>query len=420
MTEYEIARRMLRRAMRGTPAASHLAKDVLEWARTHGRTLFGLTAAQAKKLTWTDLARLLDEAPAAVEHTAGALRLAGDFARLLRLGPLDTAIVQVLIAVDRLRFPSELKRIMAKYGHSLPALIGEVAGAEPKDCERLVRLNPVVQHGLVTFHSDGPGRQGLEVRWALTKLIDHQPDDAGRIVETMVGPLQPARLPLTAFAHVEDAEFLRRLLEGTARESAAGINVLVYGPPGTGKTEFVRALAAAAGLTLHGVGEAQDDGEEPDRWDRIGALVMGQRLLAGSGAALLFDEMEDLIGDAQPTRGDWMKGRQGSKVFVNRLLETNAVPVIWTTNAIGNVDAAILRRMSHVVKLDLPSRETALRMLGHVAGEEGVVPGAAFAELVEAAPETAAVLRVAARSARLAGEADGGVRPARALVRALR
>jgi hypothetical protein len=82
--------------------------------------------------------------------------------------------------------------------------------------------------------------------------------------------------------------------------------------------------------------------------------------------------MEDLIGDAKPSSGDWVSGRQGSKVFINRLLETNAVPVIWTTNALGNVDAAILRRMSFVLKLDLPSPGTARQMLGRIAAEEGV------------------------------------------------
>jgi transitional endoplasmic reticulum ATPase len=148
--------------------------------------------------------------------------------------------------------------------------------------------------------------------------------------------------------------------------------------------------------------------------------MMGQRLLGGTPAALLFDEMEDLVGGERPSAGDWRTGRQGSKVFVNRLLETNVVPVIWTSNAIGNVDPAVLRRMSHVLRMDLPSRNTALRMLSHVAAEEGVTPGGAFEQLLEAAPETASVLRVAARSARLAGEADGGVRPARAIVRALR
>ncbi len=425
MTENEIVRRMLRRAMCGVPASAPHAKALLEWARAHGTALFGLKAAQAKKLTWTALAQALRDAPeeSRPERAAdpgGVLRLAADFARLLRLDPLDSAVVAVLFAADRLPGASSLTSLLARRRIPLAPLVGEVAGADPAEAERRVRLNPLVRHGLIGFNSERREHEIIVVRWTLARLIDRLPRDAGEIVELMVGPCQSAALPWPAFGHVEDADFLRRLLEGALRERAKGINVLVHGPPGSGKTEFVRALAAAAGMALHGVGEADDEGEEPTRWDRISALLMGQRLLEGTPAALLFDEMEDLIGDAQPSGSDWMTGRKGSKVFVNRMLETNPVPVIWTTNAIGNVDPAILRRMSHVLKLDLPSRDTALRMLRHVADEEGVTPDSGFETLLEAAPETAAVLRVATRSARLAGEADGGTRSARTLVRALR
>jgi hypothetical protein len=75
------------------------------------------------------------------------------------------------------------------------------------------------------------------------------------------------------------------------------------------------------------------------------------------------------------------------------------VPVIWTTNALGNVDAAILRRMSFVLKLDLPSPGTARQMLGRIAAEEGVAPSSGMEALIDQAPETATVLRVAARGA---------------------
>lgn len=93
--------------------------------------------------------------------------------------------------------------------------------------------------------------------------------------------------------------------------------------------------------------------------------------------------------------------------------------MIWTSNAVGNIDNAILRRMSFVLKLDLPSRKAALRMLDRIAADEGVVPGNGFGRLLDLAPESATVLRIAARAGRLAGEPDG-IRPAKALVKALR
>jgi hypothetical protein len=76
--------------------------------------------------------------------------------------------------------------------------------------------------------------------------------------------------------------------------------------------------------------------------------------------------------------------------------------------------------MSFVLRLAHPPRSVALRMARRIAGDEGVASGDAMNALIDVAPETASVLRVSARVARLAGEADGGARAAASLVQALR
>jgi hypothetical protein len=422
MTEWDIVRGLLLRITRGLPASASLARAVLEWAEPHHGWLIGSEEESACEaaLDWPTLIAALAASHTAEPARPHSMRLADELGEQLTLVPFDAALLQAIVACDRLPRVASLAKVASTHGHDLPSLIGMLAGAEPHEADRAVRRSDVLRLGLACFRANRQGEVEVEICWTLQRLLDRAPARGEAMLDTLVGARQPSRLAVADFAHVADADFLVRLLRGAVAGRAAGVNILIHGPPGTGKTELARTIADAAGLALHGVGEADDDGEEPSRWDRVNALHLAQRVLARTtGAALLFDEMEDLIGEAQPSGDDWFAKRQGSKVFVNRLLETNPLPVVWTTNAIGNVDPAILRRMSFVLKLDLPSRAAAARMLTRIAAEEGVDPNG-LDTLIDQAPEATTVLRVATRSARLAGEADGGKRSAEALVRALR
>lgn len=418
MTEHDIVRGLLLRLGSEASARSPLAKALREWIAPNAQWLIGRSVA---KMRWQELLAAIDDARAPPEQRSSLLELGEALGNLLAFEPFDARLLTIIIAVDRLRRPAGVARIAEQNRHDVPALLGMLAGAAPDEAEACVRRSPILRLGLARFIENRQGTTEIDLDWTVTRLLDRGPASAGEMVEALAGPRQVATLDLDDFAHVKDADFLVRLLRGAVRERAAGINILIHGPPGTGKTEFARTLAAAANVALHAVGEADEEGEEPCRWDRICALRLAQRLMKShGGAALLFDEMEDLIGDARPSEGDWMSGKAGSKVFVNRQLETNPVPVIWTTNAIGNIDPAMLRRMSFVLKLDLPSRRAAERMLKRVADSEQTAPGAKFDTLLDAAPETATILRCAVRAGRLAGDADGGARSAEALVRALR
>jgi AAA+ superfamily predicted ATPase len=422
MTEHEMVQRLLRRIGSGVPATASLATAILSWAETHGTWLLAdHVPTPAEALDWPTLLAASAAASGHPDVPAQALLVAAELGGLLGFAPFDAALLCWIAASDRLPRVGSLLRVAGAHGHDLPRLLGELAGAEIGVAERQVRQSPVLKLGLASFRENRDAIIVVDVNWPFCRLLDRGPVDGAGAIDALVGARQVARLALGAFDHVDDAAFLVALLRGALAERAAGINILLHGPPGTGKTELARTLAAAAGAALYTVGEADEDGDEPTRWERLSALRLAQRLLApGGGTVLLFDEMEDLIGDATPGQGDWMARRSGSKVFINRLVETNPVPVIWTTNAIGNIDPAILRRMSFVLKLDYPSRRAGRRMLDAITVDEGIAPEVGLGGLLDAVPETAAVLRVAARAGRLADVPAGSTRAATAVVQALR
>jgi SpoVK/Ycf46/Vps4 family AAA+-type ATPase len=144
-----------------------------------------------------------------------------------------------------------------------------------------------------------------------------------------------------------------------------GVNVLLYGPPGTGKTELAKVVAQACGLELFEVEYADRDGNSLSGRDRYRSLQIAQVFLKGSAqAALLFDEVEDVFPPISSEAAQLMARAEqvvapssssvSGKAWVNQILESNAVPTIWVTNRIEQIDPAFRRRFAYHLELKSP------------------------------------------------------------------
>lgn len=196
-----------------------------------------------------------------------------------------------------------------------------------------------------------------------------------------------------------------KIIEGALSKRATGINILVYGSPGTGKTEFCKVLATAVGAKLFAVAEADGEGLEPSRNDRLAALRSMQMLLQGEPKnLLLFDEMEDMV-DVDPWPfGGHRVGMAGSRVYRHRMLEKNPVPVIWTCNQISRFDDALLRRMTFAIQIKVPPPAIRERVWGRVLNRQKLnVPPETVRGLARDFKAPPAMAANAVRAAKLAG-----------------
>jgi SpoVK/Ycf46/Vps4 family AAA+-type ATPase len=230
---------------------------------------------------------------------------------------------------------------------------------------------------LQLLHVGGTGNDNfcyyLSRRLMFALLPPHRDIDATE--QALMGRRQVTRLRPEDYAHIAPTrDFVRRLLRSALDNRSPGINILLHGAPGTGKTEFCRVMADMLDCDLYAVGEADLSGDEMQRDERIDALRLADCLAARRGRTLLlFDEMEDILqaGDRTVSSGQHIR-RAGSKIFFNRLLESNAAPVLWTTNSICEFDPAFLRRMTFIIEMKPLPRHHRMGLWRQAAARHGL------------------------------------------------
>ena len=378
-----------------------------EYAKDQPKDLLSVLAVTGEWLT-----HALKKHSTLVEKNIDAL------SGLLQLNKAERAL---LLYGTLARYQRDLRSLLVEFKvNNAPeayAAIAEIAGVNATDVGEALRAGSRLERiglveNLISEHNITDLADLMKVSEKLPPVLMREYRDQNELMAVFTRPSAKSALGLQDFAFVEDAQVLSSLLRNAVARKEPGVNVLLYGPPGTGKTELAKVVAQAAGLELFEVEYADRDGNSLSGRDRYRSLQIAQVFLKGSAqAALLFDEVEDVFPPISSEAAQLMARAEqvvappnssvSGKAWVNQILESNAVPTIWVTNRIEQIDPAFRRRFAYHLELKSPppgAREGLVRKT-----LEGVTISDTFvAKLTERKGLTPAQIRTAVRFAGLA------------------
>ncbi|RZL58476.1 MAG: AAA family ATPase [Variovorax sp.] len=334
------------------------------------------------------------------------------------------------------RYQRDLRSLLVEFKvNNAPeayAAIAEVAGVSASDVGEALRAGSRLERiglieNLISEHNITDLADLMKVSEKLPPVLMREYRDQAELMAVFTRPSAKSALSTDDFSFAaEDTQMLVTLLRAAVARKEPGVNVLLYGPPGTGKTELAKVVAQAAGLELFEVEYADRDGNSLSGRDRYRSLQIAQVFLKGSAqAALLFDEVEDVFPPISTeaahfmSRADQMpspaSGSVSGKAWVNQILESNAVPTLWVTNRIEQIDPAFRRRFAYHLELKSPPPGAREQLVKKTL--EGVSVSEAFtARLAGRKGLTPAQIRTAVRFATLARSGDGDAAGVEALI----
>jgi SpoVK/Ycf46/Vps4 family AAA+-type ATPase len=336
---------------------------------------------------------------------------------------LNTAERALLLYGTLARYQRDLRGLLVEFkvanAQEAYAAIASVAGVSETEVAEALRAGSRLERigmveNLISEHNITDLADLMKVSEQLPPVLMRRYEGPSDLMAVFTRPAKRSELSPSDFDFVAvDQQMMTALLANAVARKEPGVNVLLYGPPGTGKTELAKVAAQSAGIELYEVEYADRDGNSLSGRDRYRSLQISQVFLKGSSnVALLFDEVEDVFPPistdaaqlmARMDTGDGVhSGSVSGKAWVNQILETNPVPVIWVTNRIEQIDPAFRRRFQYHLELKSPPPGAREALVARAL--EGVPVADGFAaRLAERKGLTPAQIRTAVKFARLAG-----------------
>ena len=193
----------------------------------------------------------------------------------------------------------------------------------------------------------------------LLKILDNPKcNTSEKMMNIVIGKPEKSELSLKDYKHLEkEIDRVTKILSCAVEQKRKGVNILLYGDVGQGKSQLSKLISNITKIPMYSVITQKEGFQEAYREDRLVDLFSKQHILSNSDrACILFDEAEDVFNHGFSGFGSASKG------YLNNLLETTSVPIIWTTNDIYGVDPAFLRRMTYCIEFKALSEDKRLNI----------------------------------------------------------
>jgi len=166
--------------------------------------------------------------------------------------------------------------------------------------------------------------------------------------------IKPGTVPLdNYFFKKEQIHHVLKLLRNKADTAT---HILLYGPPGTGKTSFAHSLKKHLDVPAYEIIQ----GDENTASKRRSAILACLNLTnSGEGSLIIVDEADNILN----TEYAWLsRGETQDKGWLNQLLETPGVRMIWITNSIEDIEDSVLRRFAFSLYFKMFNRRQRIKL----------------------------------------------------------